>query len=860
MVVRNQETRNSNSKKNLNFLAERVGKKKLSFLTFTIIIILQGQRKTAGGSVAFKMAGLSELIPGWTENVDPQGQLYWYNASLQQSTYACPSNLLGGFTGQIGGQQMPLYTGPPPSAPSSSTNPQSDSHSSLASSSKPKVKKEKPAKKEAIPGADGWLRVTTTLGNIFFTHVESKRSEWTVPDEIKDQVEAMQEEKRGIKVLEEEEARLAKEQQEEEKRQAREEENCKRLQKEEEEREKCLKELRLREEAVLRQRKEREKIQEERLRILQEQGKRKRQDESVGSEEAGLEQGDVDKKARLDAQVDDDDEDEESWQRQMAAEMAAAAEREEEDEATSFVDEQSSESPANNDAGASKLDLSVEEGKALFIHMLTSLNGTPNEVNPMAPWDRELPKFIHHRDYTVLNSLRDRQDAFNEWCKLRLREKRNKAKQNIPSEKAVQSHDNATKAESNGHGETKKESESEVAYRALLENEVKSTRTKWEDFKKSWRKDRRFFAYGRDDRERERFFRGWLKELGEKKRVVAEQAEDDFVALLDEFLGQDYRLESGVSIEDTQAAWTKARRFPGLDKDARYEAVGSSSRRAEIFGEWAKGRKRREKQINDEAEVEEGQVSPKEFNAINHGTDRALREREEAVERKRRELESRNRRAFGQATREENLISFRQLLADAIRDPLVSHSRAMHLLSSDGRFDTPGIRTSEKEQLVHQHLLTLNNRRLEELHGVFEKYAPALDIEAKVALPLIKNDDELQRRKMDQIQVIQSGRKNIDDLFHEWKREQEQEAIAAFQQMLKENAFINFWGGLRQEHEQRKRKERENDDEKPNGTRQGEDEEDDDEPDLLQMAGNVDLEEIHSILRVRLFIVITLQV
>lgn len=55
----------------------------------------------------------------------------------------------------------------------------------------------------------------------------------------------------------------------------------------------------------------------------------------------------------------------------------------------------------------------------------------------------------------------------------------------------------------------------ESAYEGLLQAEVKSTRTTWDDFRRKWRKDRRFYGYGRDDKEREKKFRAWLVELGE---------------------------------------------------------------------------------------------------------------------------------------------------------------------------------------------------------------------------------------------------------------------------------------------------------------------------------------------------------
>jgi hypothetical protein len=59
----------------------------------------------------------------------------------------------------------------------------------------------------------------------------------------------------------------------------------------------------------------------------------------------------------------------------------------------------------------------------------------------------------------------------------------------------------------------------EEEFEKLLKDEVKSTRASWTDFRRTWKKDRRFYGWGRDDREREKRFREFLKELGERMCV-----------------------------------------------------------------------------------------------------------------------------------------------------------------------------------------------------------------------------------------------------------------------------------------------------------------------------------------------------
>jgi transcription elongation regulator 1 len=100
--------------------------------------------------------------------------------------------------------------------------------------------------------------------------------------------------------------------------------------------------------------------------------------------------------------------------------------------------------------------------------------------------------------------MSDRQEVFEEYCRDKARELR-QAKQQA-----------AAAAASNGGGGAGANSRSpEDDYRALLKQEVKSTRMRFDDFRKAWKKDRRFFGFGRDDREREKAFKAWLRELGE---------------------------------------------------------------------------------------------------------------------------------------------------------------------------------------------------------------------------------------------------------------------------------------------------------------------------------------------------------
>lgn len=132
-----------------------------------------------------------------------------------------------------------------------------------------------------------------------------------------------------------------------------------------------------------------------------------------------------------------------------------------------------------------------------------------------------------------------------------------------------------------------------------------------------------------------------------EKRAAAEQAETAFLRLLDERLPPTARLTRSASSSEANDAWAKAKREPGLDADPRYEAVGSSSRRAELFAKWARGEPRVQTQAQQEKDAGNGpRDKPRD-------AEQAMREREMAVRRQKDKVEGENRRALGAATHEE---------------------------------------------------------------------------------------------------------------------------------------------------------------------------------------------------------------
>jgi hypothetical protein len=193
-------------------------------------------------------------------------------------------------------------------------------------------KKEKPLVKTRIPGTD-WLRVKTTEGNIFYSHKVKKESVWTVPDEIRNAVEEFEREE-----LE----KLGQSKRNE-------------LNAAQEEAERVEYEMSL----------EVERIKGE----VQAMVKRKAEGELVPIDEVI-----ITKKVRVDQDEQDEQDsesDEEEWQREAVAQLAAEAEAEKKrvedmERAQQAAEEEAQRSQAAQINMPERVDLSLEEAKALF--------------------------------------------------------------------------------------------------------------------------------------------------------------------------------------------------------------------------------------------------------------------------------------------------------------------------------------------------------------------------------------------------------------------------------------------------------------------------------------------------------------
>lgn len=187
-----------------------------------------------------------------------------------------------------------------------------------------------------------------------------------------------------------------------------------------------------------------------------------------------------------------------------------------------------------------------------------------------------------------------------------------------------------------------------------------STRAHWEDFRNKHKKEARFRDFGRDDRERERVFRNWLRELGEIKRADAQKAEGKFTEMLEEHFTR-----SGAAQAES-ARWSDVKSH--LSKDPRYALVASSSQREEVFKRFVKQRAEVAANQNGENKADQEEATRKAAGDRKARQAASLREREEKVRREREAQDRLAGRSRAEAGREESEREYKNLLIDAVRD------------------------------------------------------------------------------------------------------------------------------------------------------------------------------------------------
>lgn len=161
----------------------------------------------------------------------------------------------------------------------------------------------------------------------------------------------------------------------------------------------------------------------------------------------------------------------------------------------------------------------------------------------------------------------------------------------------------------------------------------------------------------------------------------------------------------------------------------------------------------------------------------------------------------------------------------------------MLFLQNDPRFQHPSLPPFEKQRLFNEHLLRLSSKRSGALFNLFDTHTPDLQTPFDKVYPEIVDDPVVKR-----LDLAPSA---LEDRWNAWKRTKETAARQAFDELLGENSFVEFWGKMRKKTLDAKALEVKEEDEMEEGEGMGEG----GSADLTAMGRQIDLDEIKAVLR-----------
>lgn len=115
--------------------------------------------------------------------------------------------------------------------------------------------------------------------------------------------------------------------------------------------------------------------------------------------------------------------------------------------------------------------------------------------------------------------------------------------------------------------------------------------------------------------------------------------------------------------------------------------------------------------------------------------------------------------------------------------------KALPQLKTDPRFNNSPLPLNQRVNLFHAHLSRLREKQISSLHDLFEAHAHSLAT-AFDGLPL---DTILSSAP---VAKLGYDVELLEQQFNRWQRERTAAARIAFDEMISENSFVEFWGRL----------------------------------------------------------------
>lgn len=251
-------------------------------------------------------------------------------------------------------------------------------------------------------------------------------------------------------------------------------------------------------------------------------------------------------------------------------------------------------------AGMELTEDNVQEREMAFLDIMRD-----RDVTPFDTWERALARIESDPRMYLIPGTKERQALFESYCVIRAQEiKDAKEKESASKSKGKDSkEDRKSKDSTVSASASSSSSKPEDVYRRLMEDytTIKST---WLDFMTKYRTDQRFLAL-KPGSLRESIFRAYLSDLKkgiiqpkDKKSSSSSSRHHSSSSSSRKYKATDKEIEEFSSLlketkkdilyehkHSSSVEWRKIKKL--IDRDRRYDAVGSSTERELLFREYA---------------------------------------------------------------------------------------------------------------------------------------------------------------------------------------------------------------------------------------------------------------------------------
>lgn len=122
-------------------------------------------------------------------------------------------------------------------------------------------------------------------------------------------------------------------------------------------------------------------------------------------------------------------------------------------------------------------------------------------------------------------------------------------------------------------------------------------------------------------------------------------------------------------------------------------------------------------------------------------------------------------------------------------DSQVTWDSVLPQLRTDPRFTRSTLPLNHKLHIFHDHVGKLRHKHVQSLHTLFESQTPTL----ATTFSMLPEDSLLSSVPATKLGF---NKRDVEHEFERWQRERNTEARKAFDEMMGENSFVEFWGRL----------------------------------------------------------------